>query len=68
MLEIDNQRLYNEIDQLKQTYQHQESILPEKLIHPLPSSNVISHLFIHFLLSRNFFSSHNHYLIKQFSN
>jgi hypothetical protein len=69
MLEIDNQRLNNENDQLKQTHNYEESFLREKL---LQRSNVIIHKFIHFFLSIDLFSSNNHYLInviiKQFSN
>ncbi len=45
MLEIDNQRLYNETDQLKQPnrqiHSHEESFLREKLINSLQRSNVI---------------------------
>jgi len=60
MLEIDNQRLNNENDQLKQTHNYEESFLREKL---LQRSNVIIHKFIHFFLSIDLFSSNNHYLI-----
>lgn len=58
MLEIDNQRLYNENDQLKrmncQNYNHEENVLREKnvqfekLINSLQLSNVIMKDFMHF--------------------
>jgi hypothetical protein len=76
MLEIDNQHLYNENDQLKQTNRQtpnrEEPFLPEKLINSLQRSNVIIYNFIRFFLSIDLFSSNNHYMIniiiKQYSN
>jgi hypothetical protein len=54
MLEIDNQRLYNENDQLKQT------CLYEKLPNSLQRSNVINDNFFRFFLSINLIYSNNH--------
>jgi hypothetical protein len=60
MLEIDNQRLSNENDQLKQTCLCEKNTPLEKIINSLQRSNVIIDDFIRFFLPINFFYSNNH--------